>query len=261
MNPRLWIVTLFVLALSASMPARAADLSPGEVIEKAMSSDPWGLSGADISAHATLTDKRGSTSDLAFTARSKRYDALLSKSIVRFSAPADVAGAGFLQIQKKDGDDDRFLFLPELKRSRRISGNLTTTAFMGTDFSFADLDRRDFRESTARSLGADENIGRFPCYHIDVTSRRSGSEYSHIEVWIRKDNFLPLKMLMFDKANVLLKTFTVQEVRRVQNQWFITKSQMVNQAQSHTTDLVIDQIVVKSDIPDEEFTVRALEKS
>jgi hypothetical protein len=249
-------VVLTTGAASAGTPAAP---TAQEVVVKVLDADPFGMSGAVVTAHASLKDKRGSVSELAFTARSRRHDAPLSKSIVRFTAPADLAGAGFLQIQNRKDDDDRFLFLPDLKRSRRISGNLRGNSFMGTDFSFADLDRRDFRESTATSK-PDEDIGKHPCFHIDVTSSRSDSPYSHLEVWVRKDNYLPLKLAMFDRAQVLVKTFTAQEVQRVSGHWYITKSHMIDHTQSHTTDLVIDSITPSNDIADDEFTVRNLEK-
>src|SRR5882672_12578109 len=114
-----WILASLFLARTAYGDAAAP--SPESILGHVLDSDPFGLSGASIVAHATLTDRSGAKSELAFTSRSKRLGPGLAESVVRFSAPPELAGAGFLQIQKKDGDDDRFLFLPDLKRSRRIS--------------------------------------------------------------------------------------------------------------------------------------------
>lgn len=257
------LVAASLVTAGASSRAVAEPSTPApsaqNIVAKMLDADPWGTSGAIVTAHASLKDKRGTTSELSFSARSRRHDGSLSKSIVRFTAPADLAGAGFLQIQNREQDDDRFLFLPELKRSRRISGSLRGSSFMGTDFSFADLDRRDFRDSKATSK-ADEDIARFPCFHIDVVSNRADSPYAHIEVWVRKDNYLPLKMEMFDRAQVKVKTFTAQEVKRVSGHWYITRSHMVDHVQSHTTDLTLDSITPTSDVADDEFSVRNLEK-
>jgi hypothetical protein len=241
-------------AVSADPSLRAAD-----IVTRVLESDPWGLSGASVTAHAILTDKRARVSDLAFVAKSKRYAPLLSKSIVHFSAPPDLAGAGFLQIQNRDGDDDRYLFLPELKRSRRISGNLRGNSFMGTDFSFADLDRLDLRDSDSR-LSGEERVGQWPCYVLDVLPKRDDAQYSHLEMWIREDNFLPLRLKMYDKAGVLSKTLEVLEVRRVSGHWFISKSRMHDDQHDHSTELVLDDIDATTDVSDDEFTVRALEK-
>jgi hypothetical protein len=246
----------FVL-LSAGAPAAAP--SAREIIAKVLEADPFGLGGAAVTAHLVLKDKGGALSQLAFTGRSFRYDPPFSKSMVRFTAPADLAGAGFLQVQNRSGDDDRFLFLPELKRSRRIAGSLRGSSFMGTDFSFADLDRRDFREGEATSK-PDEDVGKHACFRIDVVPKRSDSPYSKLETWIRKDNMLPLKLMMYDRAKVLVKTFSAQEVRRVDGLWFITKSRMLDHAHSHSTDLILDGVTPLKSVPDDEFTVRNLEK-
>ena len=245
--------------LLTAPPARAGKPSADDVVARFLDADPWGLGGTVLSARATLKDKQGTTSELSFSARSRRYSAPFAKTLVRFTAPADIAGSGFLQIQKRDGDDERFLFLPDLKRSRRISGNLRSSSFMGTDFSFADLDRRDLRESISQ-LKADEPVGKYPCFHVDSKPTRSDSAYSHIESWLRTDNYLPLKMQMYDRANILMKTFSALEVRRVKGHWYVTKSQMVDHAHSHQTDLVLDSVEPSEDIADDEFTVRNLEK-
>jgi outer membrane lipoprotein-sorting protein len=239
----------------------SADSLPGarDIVRKVLESDPWGFNGATITAHATLTDKRGAKNDLAFVAKSRRYEPLLSKSLVRFSAPPDLAGAGFLQVEKRDGDDDRYLFLPDLKRSRRISGNLRGNSFMGTDFSFADLDRRDLRDSDSR-LVREEEVAKWPCYVVDVLPKRDDAQYSHIQMWIRNDNYLPLRMKMFDKAGVLSKTLEALEVKRISGRWFISKSRMQDNQHDHTTELVLDDIDAVTDVSDDEFTVRALEK-
>jgi hypothetical protein len=255
------LLVLAVLAelCGATVCLGAAPPTVTEIIGRLIDADPWGFGGAIVSAHVKLIDKGGSERELSFSARSRRYDAPFSKSVVRFTAPADLAGAGFLQVQKRTGDDERYLFLPELKRSRRISGNLRGNSFMGTDFSFADLDRRDLRDSTAKRL-PDETIGTFPCFRIDAVPTRSDSPYSRLELWIRMDNALPLKMKMYDSSNALFKTFTAQEVRRVSGHWYVTKSKMVDHQHGHETQLFIDSIVFSDNVPEDEFTVRNLEK-
>ena len=239
--------------------ARAAEPSPREILDRVLEADPWGLSGAVISARAVVRDRSGATRELSFTGRSRRYDGTLSKGIVRFSAPADVAGVGFLQIQSKGGDDDRFLYLPELKRARRISGSNRGQSFMGTDFSYADLDRRDLRAAAAAAR-ADETLAKYPCWHLAVTPTGADATYARAELWVRKDNFLPLKMQMYSRSGALLKTLTTQEVRRIGGRWFITRSTMVSHEEQRQTELTILQLDPRTDLADGEFTVRNLEK-
>ncbi|HVZ33031.1 MAG TPA: outer membrane lipoprotein-sorting protein [Polyangiaceae bacterium] len=249
----------FSLGNAQAQTTNAGAPSAEEVVRKILESDPLGLYGSQIKASAILTDKRGATSELSFTAISKRVEASISESVVRFSAPPDLAGAGFLQIQNRTGDDDRFLFLPALGRTRRISGNLRGSSFMGTDFSFADLDRRDLREGQAKSLSI-EKIGAYSCYVVDVVPRRDDSPYSHLEMWVRGDNFLVLRTKMYNLANVHVKTFEAQEIRRVKGNWFVSRSLMTDHRIGHTTLLVLQEIIVNPQIGQDEFSVRALER-
>jgi hypothetical protein len=255
-------ICLGLLLFATHAPAAAATTvapSPREVLDRVLEADPWGLSGAVIAAHLVVRDKSGATRELAFAGRSRRYDGALSKGLVRFTAPADVAGVGFLQIQAKDGEDDRFLYLPELKRSRRISGSNRSQSFMGTDFSYADLDRRDLRQAVAEARG-DETVSKLACWHIAVTPTRGDAPYARAELWVRKDNFLPLRMQMFSRSGALLKTLTTQEVRRIGGRWFISRSTMVSHEEARQTELTIEQIDPRNDLPDGDFTVRNLEK-
>lgn len=233
--------------------ARAADPSPKELINKMLEHDFWGLSGAEIKATALLKDKLGKSRTLVIEAQSRKHKGFLTKSLVRFRSPPDLAGAGFLQIQNDGRDDDRFLYLPELKRSRRVAASQRSTSFMGTDFNFADMDRRDLREAQYKA-GPNGKVGKFECHHVTVIPTRGDSPYSRIEVDIRKDDFVPLKMEMFDKAKVHLKTLNVFQIKRVTGRWFITKSQMVNHKENHSTLLVLNEVKPTDSIPDSRFT-------
>jgi hypothetical protein len=246
---------MIALLLAAAAAAPGAE----QVRQMVLDGDPWGMSDAQVETRAVIKDKRGTVSELRFSARSLRYDPPLSETLVRFSAPADMVGAGFLQKQQRDADDERFLFLPELKRSRRISGSLRTSSFMGTDFSFADVDKRDLRDGQV-SLLPDENLGKYACWHLSVSTTRSDSEYSRFELWVRKDNSLPIYWRMFDRSGQLLKTLTAEEVRRIEGRWYITRSRMQNLREQHETEWILDQVRPHSDIAADQFTLRNLEK-
>lgn len=253
----LWAALGAALLLPAL--ARGGGLGANEILARALDVDCWSLGDAEVSGHATVEEAGGATKVLGFTARARRYDGTLTKGIMRFQSPADLNGVAFLQIQKRDGDDDRFLFLPELHRARRIAGNTRSSAFMGTDFSYADIDRRDLRDAAATQRG-DESIGRFPCYKLDVVPRGKDAVYARIELWVRKDNLVPLKLAMYARSGALVKTLQTQEIRRLSGRWFVTRSLMTDQQSGRSTELSIDKIVPRSDLPDSEFTVRNLEK-
>jgi outer membrane lipoprotein-sorting protein len=240
--------------------AAAPALSAAQIVAKTAESDPWGMGGAEVNAKAVVTEKSGKSRALVLEAKSRRYTPSLGKSVITFQAPADVAGMKYLQIQNASEDDERFLYTPELKRSRRIAGSNRSESFMGTDFSFADVDGRDLRQSSS-VLKGEETIGKFDCYHLDVTPKNADAVYARIEIWVRKDNFVPLKEVMFDRKQTAVKTLMTKEIQRHAGRWFITGSRMTDNTTGRQTELVLEKIDRREDIPDGNFSVRAIEKS
>ena len=259
------LCTMFVLSsLSASSlvasdaSAEPARLTATQVVEKAIDADSWGRDGVEASARVTVTEKSGQKRELAFEAKSRRYAPPLAKSLLRFTAPADVAGMKFLLVQKNDGDDERTVYMPDLKRSRRVAAGNRTERFMGTDFTYADMDRKDVRNGTP-VLEADENIGKYPCYHLKVASTVAGAPYKRVEVWVRKDNLIPLKWIMFDAANTPIKTLVAKELQRHDGRWQITRSTMSDHTSGRTTEILIEHVETR-EVPLDAFTVANLEK-
>jgi len=241
-------------------PLRSQTPSATELVEQILKSDPWGLGDAEVVARVIIRQGSDRVRELAFVARSRRYDGSLTKSLVRFTDPPDLAGVGFLQIQNRDADDDRWLYLPELGRSRRIAGRTRQGSFMGTDFSYADLDRRDLRESVAVMKG-EETIDGQACWRIEAVPGTDDTPYARLEISVRRDNLVPIQWLMYGASGVLVKTLVAGEVREIEGRWFIVRSTMINHVDRRETELVLDRITPTTDIPDREFTLRALEKS
>jgi hypothetical protein len=256
-------LVLLTLALGAvgaagAAPADNKKLDARTIVDKVVDADPFGMMDSTLSGRAVLHDKNKDERILEFRMDALRYKPGLSKTITRFSAPADIAGVGFLQVMRDDADDDRFLYLPDLKKSRRISGALRNNSFMGTDFSFADLDMRDLRESKATQTGT-EKIGKFEYYKLDVIPTREDTNYSKFELWVRTDNFLVLKWLMYDKSKTLLKTWQASEMKRVDGHWYASKGRIENHREKHTTDMFLDNMKATK-IAESEFSVNKLEK-
>jgi hypothetical protein len=240
-------------------PLAHSELSAQQIIDSMLESDPWGLSGAQVVGAATVKDQGGATKVVRFTTRSRRVGKNLSKSLVRITAPADLKGVGLLQIQNQGSDDERHLFLPDLKRARRIVGSSRSGSFVGTDFSYGDMDRKDIRDSRATLKGT-EKLGKHECYHLEIVPTSKDALYARLESWVRTDNFVPLKTLMYGKSGALLKTQTTQEIQKISGRWFIMKSSMVSENEHRSTELVLEKVTVDDKIEDGEFTVQNLER-
>lgn len=248
-----------VTTTSENVQAGEKQLSADEIVKKVAETDPWGMGGAEVNAKAKVTEKGGNVRNLTFEGKSRR-DGSLAKSLITFTAPADVNGYKFLQVQNSGADDERQLYTPDLKRARRVAGSSRTDSFMGTDFSYADLDGRDIRNSTA-TLKGDENVGKFECYHLVTTPTNSDAVYGKVEMWVRKDNYVPLKQIMFNKGGTPVKTLLSREIQKHGGRWFITASKMTDMSTGRQTELSMDKIDRNTNIPADNFSVRALEKN
>ncbi|MDB4940845.1 MAG: hypothetical protein JWP97_379 [Labilithrix sp.] len=244
--------------VSTDASAEAGRLSAREIVEKAIDADSWGRDGIEATARVTVTEKNGQKRELAFEAKSRRYAPPLAKSMLRFSAPADVAGMKFLLVQKNDGDDERTVWMPDLKRSRRVAAGNRNEKFMGTDFTYADMDRKDIRNGTP-VLDADENIGKFPCYHLRVDSTVKEAPYKRVEIWVRKDNLIPLKWVMFDQSGAAARVLVAKELQKRDGKWSITRSVMTDQSSGRTTEIAIEKIQPR-EVPLDQLTLASLEK-
>src|SRR5205085_9223595 len=134
-----------------------------------------------IDARSKITEKRG------------QYDRIgshgSSKSVLRFTAPAEVKGVALLVLNHPDRSSDQWMWTPAINRERRIALQDRSTRFFGTDFSFEDLEERDTNQFDYELLG-EERIDDAACWKLQSTPKQSKvSQYSHSYLWIRKDNY------------------------------------------------------------------------
>ena len=106
----------------------------------------------EVTLTMQLVSKSGSTRERSLTWSTMKAKTGLSSSYLLFTAPADIKGTAFLSQENATGNDDQWLFLPALKRSRRISSNEKGQSFMGSDFTYDDLGEEDTNKSTYKLL-------------------------------------------------------------------------------------------------------------
>jgi hypothetical protein len=193
---------------------------------------------------------------LEFGARGR---AGLLQSVVRFRSPPGVAGTAFLMLEQKDGGSEQHIYLPGLRRTRRIVGREREGSFMGSDFSYSDMKRADTNEATHKRL-PDEQLGGIPTFVVESTLKpKTKSQYSKIQTWIRKSDFLPLRTRFFGKQGTLLKTLYSRRIKDVDGKPIVMEARMENHQTGHATLLVVDSIERRDDLQDGAFTPTALE--
>ena len=184
------------------------------------------------------------------------------KSIMFFQSPADVKGTGFLtwEYDNPDKDDDRWLYLPAMKKTRRISGtSAKKDYFMGTDFTYDDMGNRNVDEDTHKLL-KEKKLDCYDCWVIESKPKDTKDMYSKKVSWIRKDCLVGSKVVFYDKMGNLLKTLTISNIIKIDGFWTAQKMHIINHQTNHQTILFISEVKYNIKIDENLFTVSNLEK-
>lgn len=254
---RLYPLTLLALSLLLPTSARAADPSPAAIVRSAMNQMVFRSEGAQMKINMTLRNRRGETRARSLFTKSRRVGGL-ARTLVRFLSPSDVAGTSFLFVEHKGKPDDQHMYLPALKAVKRIAGRQKNARFMGSDFSYADLEWRDLDEAAYKRL-PDEQLTKQDCYVIEAIPANK-SAYSKTVSWIRKKDFVLLRIRFFDRRARLHKVMFVKAVQRVGGALMATRIKMSDKIKQHSTFLEIKDIRLRKDLSSDDFTVRALKQ-
>ncbi len=206
-----------------------------------------------------LINNRGTTRVRELLSYSKDYGEN-EKTVMVFRQPADVEGVGYLSYSyDSDKDDDTWLFLPALKRSRRISGSSRNDYFMGTDFTYDDMGDRKVSEDS-HTLNGDERLDGQDCWIIESIPLDRKDMYSKRITWIRKDIYMPVRVEYYDRQGEFMKTLIMSEINRIDGIWTAGKMQMENIQKNHTTILEFSEIQYNLAVQDNFFSVATLER-
>lgn len=189
-----------------------------------------------------------------------------SKFAVKFSTPADIKGTAFLQVEHNEADDDLWIYLPALKKSRRLVASNKKDSFVGSDFSYGDVSLpkvSKYRHTLTRT----EAMDGVDCYVIESVpgddAVKVNSGYSKKITWVRPDNFVETKVEDHDLAGRLLKTQRVTKPQAVDakaGRWFPLLREMTNHQTGHRTMLNVLKLETNVPTPDELFTTRYIER-
>lgn len=238
----------------------ADDLTGQQIAEKAKDkNNTIGFDDAVAEVVLRVTTKSKEVRLRQMTIKSKRQDGL-TRSVVRFMAPPDVAGAAFLAIENKGRDNDQFLYLPALGKTKRISGSQRSQSFMGTDFSYGDFDAKYLSDATVNKTG-EEAVEGAQCWVLDSAPKEGqAGEYGKAKVWVEKGTFMVRKVEFYDKQVALWKVLRVLKVKTIDGRTVIAESVMEDVKKGSKTEVQLGKIDFKAKIGDDEFTEKALSR-
>ena len=182
-----------------------------------------------------------------------------SKSVIRFTAPAEVKGVALLIVNHPERASDQWMWTPAIERDRRVSLQDRSTRFFGTDFSFEDLEERDVEQFDYATLG-DETIDGAACWKIQFTPKSTrSSQYSRIVAWIRKDNYAYARLDHYVKDEVV-RRLMCSHIENVQGIWTARQLDMTDFKRATRTRLTLQQVAYNTPVKDEDFTLQAIRR-
>ena len=248
------IIKLIAIMLIASFAANA-QMTGREIVDKAYNR-PAGDDQTSILT-MTLTNKSGQTR----IRKIKQYTKTIGdvdKSIMFFMSPADVRNTSFMNWSYTgDKSDDQWIYLPALKKTKRISSDSKSDYFMGSDFTYDDLGDRKLDADVHKFL-KEESIDGHNCYVVESISKDEDYIYSKTVTWIRKDNYVGVKKDFYDEDSELLKTLFIKEVKEISGYWVVTHSEMKSVQKNHTTTIQLSDIKVNTGVPSSKFSERMM---
>ena len=207
-----------------------------------------------------LINKRGNERVRKLQTKRKEYGNGTAKSVAYFLSPADVKGTAFLVWEHADQPNDVFIYLPAMKKIRRIASEQKHQSFMGSDFSYADMENKDVEDAEHRILSEQELDGK-PCWVIEsIPKPESDSEYGGLTAWIGKLDFIPYKVEYRDKKDRPYKVMNVLRTGPVGESILPLHFTMEDLQKGTRTEMSLDKIEIYQDISDQEFTHRAIQR-
>jgi hypothetical protein len=260
---RHWVLAASVLVFShialVAAPVRAEEpLTADQIATRMVRGNGFTWEGAKTKLRMVLIEAGGAQSERKMEVVGRRHDGLLQTK-VRFASPSDVAGTAFLTLEKAGGGSEQHIYLPGLKRTRRIVGREREGSFMGSDFTYNDLERKDDKGATHVKL-PDEAVGKEDTYVLETTpGSPEVAGYAKVRTWVRKSDFIPIRTRFFDGSGKVVKTLFVKHVRDFDGKPTVDDALMKSE-NGHSTELIVDSLERKDDLPDSEFSPTSLDR-
>lgn len=217
--------------------------------------------GVDTSTRAMMTLTEADREPRVRQLYSYRLDAGTGQvsTLIRFTAPADIAETGLLTLDHPDGASDQWVYLPALGTARRIPTARRGGRFVGSDLFYEDLQDRKVALDTHRWLRS-EVLEGVPTEVVESVPVDSGnSVYGRRVSWIHTDTWIPLRIDFFrPAADEPFKRLSVHRVEQIQGYWTVTDSVMEDLDSGHQTRVLNQETLYDRDLPDTLFSQRAL---
>lgn len=166
---------------------------------------------------------------------------------VYFTKPSDIKRTTFLVHKKLKVDDYRRLYIPASDKVVAISGSRKQDPFMGSDFSYEDVSGRHFSKDTHELKGT-EKIKKDAVYVVESIPKSREPKIAKIKSWVRKSDFVPLKVEFYNHDGALFKTYIAGNIKKIQGYPTVLKRTMISPLDGTRTILLLNPKKMKYDV-------------
>ena len=255
------LLALFAWAVEPSVVR--ADNSP-EAVGLEIATDARerqkGFGNFTASLTMTLRNKRGQENQRELRLKVIEVEGDGDRTLFVFDRPRDVQGTAFLVHAHKVEPDEQWLYLPGLKRVKRISSSKQSGSFMGSEFSYEDMGAVEVEKFRHRYL-RDEPCGDFECVVLKRTPLSEDSGYSRQVVWLDRNELRTMQIQYFDRREAHIKTMVVENYEIYLDRfWRGSKVTMTNHLTGKSTELLWSNYDFGTDLDLGDFTQTALRR-
>jgi outer membrane lipoprotein-sorting protein len=252
------LVGLLILVLVTNEAFAANDEGLRIAQERKLRNTGW----QDTVAETTmvLRNARGQEFERALQVFTLEREAEGDKSLTVFVSPKDVAGSAFLSYSNTEGPDDQWMYLPKLKRTKRISSPNKSGPFMSSEFAYEDMASFELKKYQFHYL-RDDTYENQDVYVLEQTPVDEYSGYSKQIAWIDKVHYRLLKMEFYDRKGTFLKTLTLSDYKQyLDKYWRPHSSEMFNEQTGKSTVMYVENVRFKTGLRDSDFSKNSLQR-
>lgn len=266
----MWNVTVIAAtALTVLIAGQSYGMSAKEVMRR---SNKTGLGKTSIATTLMMVmDADGTKTTKTMKVYKKKFSGQ-TKSLTQFLAPADIRNTSYLNFDFNNDSrqDDSWLYLPSLRKTKRIVGSDKSRPFMDSDFSYADINGMELEDWDYKFVSKSDPVDGYDCWQIQATPKRGkksrvieSTGYRKTMVWVRKDNFIPVKGKYWVAGSRKIKFMTVSKLKKIQGIWTAMETQMVTtkggRKMLHSTLNQVKSIRYNTKIKNNQFTKVSME--
>lgn len=259
-NRLVYGIGLMFLALSLQCVAQSAEQKGLDIAKQRKSRDiGWGDSQAEVSM--VLRNAQGQESERKLRVSSLEVQDDGDKGLTVFDEPRDVKGTAFLNFSHTNEPDDQWIYLPALKRVKRIASRNKSGPFMGSEFAYEDMSSFELEKYQFRYL-KDDTLDGQQAFVVEQIPVDDYSGYSKLHVWVDKQHYRALKVEYYDRKNSLLKTLRLSDFELyLDKYWRPLRSEMVNHQTGKSTLLLTHNIAFQTGLEDKDFDKNSLKRA